>query len=115
MLGCKSFAAAQGTLTGIVSCLCSRNNRWVTEIGEEGLTVAEQCYALAASSSPTAPPAHPKLSLHHNLQRNPPQSLMSHTRWKETTRPACLSLATVQPPYGADRWPTSCLSALRAW
>jgi hypothetical protein len=91
MLGWKAFAVAQGTLTGIVSCICSSNNRWVTEIGEEDLTVAEPFYALAASSSPSARTAHLTLSPHHTLPRNPPQSLMSPTRCKETARPASLT------------------------
>ena len=47
MLGCKSFDAAQCTLAGIELVRMIRQGQWAgDEI--EGLTVAEQCYALAS-------------------------------------------------------------------
>jgi hypothetical protein len=51
MLGCKSFEAAQGTLIGIEPMHMTRKGQSAGGV-EYGLTVAEQCYALAASSPP---------------------------------------------------------------
>lgn len=48
MLGCKSFDAAQGTLTGIELMHMIRKRQMVVEAGAEGRTAAEQFYALAA-------------------------------------------------------------------
>ena len=51
MLGFKSFVAAQDTLAGIELMHMIKKGQMVVEEGAEGLTPAEQFYALAASSS----------------------------------------------------------------
>jgi putative transposase len=48
MLGFKSFDAAQDTLVGIELMHMIKKRQLVVEKGDEGLTVAEQFYALAA-------------------------------------------------------------------
>ena len=48
MLGFKSFAAAQATLIGIELMHMLKKGQLVGEEGVEGLTPAEQFYALAA-------------------------------------------------------------------
>ena len=48
MLGFKSFDAAQGTLVGIELMHMIKKKQLVVEAGDEGLTAAEQFYALAA-------------------------------------------------------------------
>jgi putative transposase len=48
MLGVKSFDAAQSTLTGIELMHMIKKRQLVSKVGQEGLTVAEQFYALAA-------------------------------------------------------------------
>jgi transposase-like protein len=48
MLGFKSFAAAQDVLVGIELMHMIKKRQLVVEEGDEGLTVAEQFYALAA-------------------------------------------------------------------
>jgi putative transposase len=48
MLGCKSFDAAQGTLAGVELMHMIKKKQMVLEAGEEGLSAAEQFYALAA-------------------------------------------------------------------
>jgi transposase-like protein len=48
MLGFKSFAAAQDTLVGVELMHMIKKKQMVVEEGEEGLTAAEQFYALAA-------------------------------------------------------------------
>jgi putative transposase len=48
MLGFKSFDAAQSTLVGIELMHMLKKRQMVVEEGEEGLTAAEQFYALAA-------------------------------------------------------------------
>jgi putative transposase len=48
MLGFKSFAAADATLVGIELMHMIKKRQLVIEEGGEGLTAAEQCYALAA-------------------------------------------------------------------
>jgi putative transposase len=48
MLGCKAFDAAQGTLTGIELMHMIKKKQLMVEAGVEGLTAAEQFYALAA-------------------------------------------------------------------
>ena len=48
MLGFKSCAAAQNTLAGIELMHMIKKRQLVVEEGDEGLTVAEQFYALAA-------------------------------------------------------------------
>ena len=48
MLGFKAFGAAQGTLAGIELMHMIRKKQLVVEEGDEGLTAAEQFYALAA-------------------------------------------------------------------
>jgi putative transposase len=48
MLGFKSFDAAQNTLVGIELMHMIKKKQMVLEAGEEGLTAAEQFYALAA-------------------------------------------------------------------
>jgi len=48
MLGFKAFGAAQGTLAGIELMHMIRKKQMGLEVGEEGLTAAEQFYALAA-------------------------------------------------------------------
>jgi transposase-like protein len=48
MLGCKAFGAAQGTLAGIERMHMIRKKQMGLEVGEEGLTAAEQFYSLAA-------------------------------------------------------------------
>jgi transposase-like protein len=47
MLGFKSFAAAQSTLSGIALMHMVRKDQWAGG-AEQGLTAAEQFYALAA-------------------------------------------------------------------
>jgi putative transposase len=49
MLGCKSFATTHDTLVGIELMHMSKKRQLVVEEGDEGRTVAAQCYALAAS------------------------------------------------------------------
>jgi putative transposase len=48
MLGFKAFAAAQSTLIGIELILMIKKRQLVVKDGNEGLTAAEQFYALAA-------------------------------------------------------------------
>jgi putative transposase len=48
MLGFKSFAAAQDILVGIELMHMLKKSQMVVEDAVEGLTPAEQCYALAA-------------------------------------------------------------------
>jgi len=48
MLGLKSFDAAQGTLAGIELMHMIKKRQMVVEAGDEGLTAAEQFYALAS-------------------------------------------------------------------
>ena len=48
MLGFKSFDAAQSTLIGIELMHMIKKRQVVMEAGDEGLTAAEQFYALAA-------------------------------------------------------------------
>jgi len=48
MLGFKAFGATQGTLVGIELMHMIRKKQMVLEVGEEGLTAAEQFYSLAA-------------------------------------------------------------------
>ena len=48
MLGFKAFAAAQSTLTGIELMRMIKKRQLVVQDGNEGLTAAEQFYALAA-------------------------------------------------------------------
>ena len=48
MLGFKSFAAAHDTLVGIELMHMLKKGQMVVEGGAEGLTPAEQFYALAA-------------------------------------------------------------------
>jgi len=48
MLGFKSFDAAQGTLAGIELMHMIKKRQMMIEAGDEGLTAAEQFYALAA-------------------------------------------------------------------
>ena len=48
MLRFKSFEAAQGTLTGIELMHMIKQKQMMVEAGNEGLTVAEKFYALAA-------------------------------------------------------------------
>ena len=48
ILGFKSFAAAQDTLVGIELMHMIKKQQLVVEEGDEGLTPAEQFYALAA-------------------------------------------------------------------
>jgi putative transposase len=48
MLGFKSFAAAQDTLTGIERMHRLKKRQLVVEEGNEGLTAAELFYSLAA-------------------------------------------------------------------
>jgi transposase-like protein len=50
MLGFKSFDAAQHTLTGVELMHMIKKRQMVVEEGEEGLSAAEQFYALAAYS-----------------------------------------------------------------
>jgi hypothetical protein len=48
MLGFTSFDAAQGTLAGIELMHMLKKRQMVVETGDEGLTAADQFYALAA-------------------------------------------------------------------
>jgi putative transposase len=48
MLGCKAFDAAQMTLAGIELMHMLKKQQMMVEAGDEGLTVAQQFYALAA-------------------------------------------------------------------
>ena len=48
MLGFKSFDAAQATLAGIELMHMLKKRQMVVEAGDEGLTAAEQFYALAS-------------------------------------------------------------------
>jgi putative transposase len=48
MLGFKAFTAAQSTLTGIELMHMIKKRQLVVQEGNEGLTAAEQFYALAA-------------------------------------------------------------------
>jgi hypothetical protein len=47
-LGCKSCDAAQGMLAGIELMHMIKKRQRVVEAGDEGLTAAEQFYALAS-------------------------------------------------------------------
>ena len=47
MLGCKACEAAQGTLAGIERMPMIKKKQMRVEAGAEGLTAAEQCYAIA--------------------------------------------------------------------
>ena len=48
MLGGKSFEAAQSTLAGIELMHMIKKRQMIVEAGDEGLTAAEQFYALAS-------------------------------------------------------------------
>jgi hypothetical protein len=48
MLGFKSFDAAECTLAGVELMPMIKKRQLVVEAGDEGLTAAEQFYALAA-------------------------------------------------------------------
>jgi len=48
MLGFKSFEAAQSTLAGIELMHMIKKQQMIVEAGDEGLTAAEQFYALAS-------------------------------------------------------------------
>jgi hypothetical protein len=48
MLGFKSFDAAQETLAGIEFMHMMKKKQLVVEAGDDGLTAAEQFYALAS-------------------------------------------------------------------
>ena len=48
MLGFKSFEAAQDTLVGIELMNMIKKKQLIVGAGDEGLTAAEQFYALAA-------------------------------------------------------------------
>jgi transposase-like protein len=48
MLGFKSFEAAQSTLAGVELMHMLKKRQLMVDAGDEGLTVAEQFYALAA-------------------------------------------------------------------
>jgi hypothetical protein len=48
MLGFKAFDAAQGTLVGVELMHMIKKKQLMVEAGAEGLTAAEQFYALAA-------------------------------------------------------------------
>ena len=48
MLGFKSFDAAQCTLAGVELMHMIKKRQMLVEAGDEGLTAAEQFYALAA-------------------------------------------------------------------
>jgi hypothetical protein len=48
MLGFKAFDAAQGTLAGIELMHMIKKKQMMLEARDEGLTAAEQFYALAA-------------------------------------------------------------------
>src|SRR5262249_36302608 len=48
MLGFKSFDAAQSTLVGLELMHMLKKKQLVVEAGDEGLTAAEQFYALAS-------------------------------------------------------------------
>jgi putative transposase len=48
MLGFKSFDAAQATLAGIELMHMIKKRQMVVEVEDEGLTAAEQFYALAS-------------------------------------------------------------------
>ena len=48
MLGFKAFEAAQATLAGIELMHMLKKRQLMVEVGDEGLTVAEQFYSLAA-------------------------------------------------------------------
>jgi transposase-like protein len=50
MLGFKSSKAAQGALAGVEFMHMIKKRQMVLEAGEEGLSAAEQFYALASSS-----------------------------------------------------------------
>src|SRR5262249_4862866 len=65
LLGCTSFDAAPDTLVGIALMDMSKKRQRVVEAGAEGLTAAEQFYALAASS-------------HHGPGRLPRSNLLSN-------------------------------------
>jgi hypothetical protein len=48
MLGFKSFEAGQATLVGIELMHMIKKRQMMSKAGDEGLTVAEQFYALAS-------------------------------------------------------------------
>ena len=48
MLGFKSFNAAQDTLIGIELMHMIKKRQMMVEAGDEGLSIAEQFYSLAA-------------------------------------------------------------------
>jgi putative transposase len=48
MLGFKAFEAAQATLSGIELMHMLKKRQLMVEAGDEGLTVAEQFFSLAA-------------------------------------------------------------------
>jgi putative transposase len=48
MLGFKSFEAAQDTLVGIELMHMIKKKQLIVAVGDEGVTAAEQFYALAA-------------------------------------------------------------------
>jgi DDE domain len=65
-LGYKSFDAAQRTLAGIELMHMIKKRLMVVEAGAEGLTAADQFYALAASSPSLSEFTHLKSSTREN-------------------------------------------------
>jgi transposase-like protein len=71
MLGFKSFAAGQATLVGIELMHMIKKRQMVSEAGDEGLTAAEQFYALASSSPHHRWLLTPTSSTRQKLRQNP--------------------------------------------
>jgi hypothetical protein len=70
MRGCKSFAAAQDTVAGIDLMPIRKGGQMMVTAAAEGLTAAEQVYALAASSPSRTECAHLTSSPHENLRQS---------------------------------------------
>src|SRR5262247_819925 len=67
LLGFKAFEAAQATLAGIELMHMLKNRQLIVVSGDEGLTVAQQFYALAGLISPPTGSTHLTTPPHENL------------------------------------------------
>ena len=71
LLGFKAFEAAQAALIGIEPVHMIKKGQMGCEAGDEGLTAAEQFYALAASLLSLTECIYLKWSIHENMRRSP--------------------------------------------
>jgi len=109
MLGFKSFDAAQGTLAGIELMHMIKKKQMMGEAGAEGLTAAEQFYALAAQS----PHRQGLLPFHDLLSK-----ICDRTAYGAAIPDICVLHSGPCPvpfwsPQSIVQWPTVCHSTTR--